>query len=319
MNTKIGLAILGLTMIVLVGTGCATDFTSSLTPEEAIDSFSFSVGTQLTIRPTVLGVGGFIVDLLGSDAEEREVELTTWEPGSGVGLSWSITTKEETEESKAAREAYDTTYAEVPIGEEIPDAPEPDYLEVVQEGNLSTNSLESGTTLLMPDLWIEGDAGSVDENLIWLSSAQYEELVSTRSTTLSFGLFDESLAKIEDVGGTLQGYIDQVASLFDSDDASGVEEEVEETVETEGVDLTKVEASGDWGSYSLKVDGVRLTVRTIEAKNNFGSVTVLANPDNPLVLEVKLTPLAQGNLEVLTPGGFAEGFTGYEITEIKTK
>jgi hypothetical protein len=306
-------------MLVLVGTGCSTEFTSSLTAEEATDQLVFDVGTQVTVRPTIMGVGGMIVGWLGADSDEREVVLTEWVPGESVGLSWSITTEVETEESVAAREAHDTTYAEMPIGEDIPDAPEPEYSDVVQEGTVSTKALDDGATLLMPDMWTQGSAGEVAETLIWLSSAQYEELTSTRKTTLSFGLFDESLAKVEEVGGKLQGYIDQIASIFDDKDATVTEEEVEEEVEIDDDDLTTIEASGDWGSYSLSIDGIRTSVRTIEASNSFGSVTILASPENPIVLEVQLTPLAQGNLEVLTPGGFVDGFAGYEISEITTK
>ena len=306
-------------MLVLVGTGCSTEFTSSLTAEEATDQLVFDVGTQVTVRPTIMGVGGMIVGWLGADSDEREVVLTEWVPGESVGLSWSITTEVETEESVAAREAHDTTYAEMPIGEDIPDAPEPEYSDVVQEGTVSTKALDDGATLLMPDMWTQGSGGEVAENLIWLSSGKYEELTSTRKTTLSFGLFDESLAKVEEVGGKLQGYIDQIASIFDDKDATVTEEEVEEEVEIDDDDLTTIEASGDWGSYSLSIDGIRTSVRTIEASNSFGSVTILASPENPIVLEVQLTPLAQGNLEVLTPGGFVDGFAGYEISEITTK
>jgi len=308
-------------MLVLVGTGCSTEFTSSLTAEEATDQLVFDVGTQVTVRPTVMGVGGMIVGWLGADSEEREVVLTQWTPGEGAGLSWSITTQVETDESIAARQAHETTYAEMPIGEEIPDAPDVKYVDVVQEGTVSTKALGDGTKLLMPDMWTEGGAGEVEETLIWLSRAQYDELSSTRKTTLSFGLFDESLAKVEEVGGKLQGYIDQIVSIFDDKDATVTEGEdvEEEIVETDGADLTTVEASGDWGTYSLSIDGIRTTVRTIEAENSFGSVTVLASPENPIVLEVQLTPLAQGNLEVLTPGGFVEGFAGYEVSAITTK
>ncbi len=306
-------------MLILVGTGCSTEFTSSLTAEEATDQLVFDVGTQVRVRPTIMGVGGIMVGWLGADSEEREVTLTEWAPGEGAALSWSITTQVETAESVSARQTHESAYAEVPVGEDIPDAPDLEYEDVVQEGTVSTRALSTGTTLLMPDMWIEGSAGEVEETLIWLSRAQYDELSSTRKTTLSFGLFDESLAKVEEVGGKIQGYIDQIASIFDDKDEDSEEGVEEEVVEAEGDDLTTIEASGDWGTYSLSIDGIRTTVRTIEAENSFGSIKVLASPENPIVLEVQLTPLAQGNLEVLTPGGFVEGFAGYEVSTITTK
>ena len=64
---------------------------------------------------------------------------------------------------------------------------------------------------------------------------------------------------------------------------------------------------------------MRTTVRVIEAKNAFASYKILANVDNPLILEIQLTPLSQGNLELLSKNGISEGFGGYEITQINKK
>ena len=307
-----GRVALGLSALVLFGAGCAAQVTSTLTAEEAAQMLSFASGAEVVLQPTVLGVGGQIVDWLGAESDERVVKVESWTVGESADLSWSITTQEETEASAAAREAHEAQYAETPIGEEIPDAPEVEYQDVVVEGTISTSALDDGDRLLLPSLWTEGEAGEVEETLIWLSRVQYDELVNTRKTTLSFGLFDESLAQIEDVADQVQSYIDQLATLIPGDTDEGAEEEVEE-------DLLDLEASGDWGEYTVTIDGVVSSVRVIEAKNRFGSLRILANAENPLVLEVQLTPFAQGNLETLTPDGFVEGFAGYEVTEIRTK
>jgi hypothetical protein len=41
-------------------------------------------------------------------------------------------------------------------------------------------------------------------------------------------------------------------------------------------------------------NGDKVRVQTIEAENKFASYTVLANPDNPLILEVELKAWAYG-------------------------
>jgi hypothetical protein len=297
----------------LLGFGCAGSTVSDLTPEEASVSLGLAAGSEIVVRPTVLGLGGKIVDIFGGESDERLITITQWTPGTSVGVSWSITTDVETAASVAAREAYDAEYGQTAVGEEVPDAPEPVYEDTIKSGNLSSASLADATMLRLPELWSEGDAGVSETSLIWISRAQYDELVSTRSTQLSLGLFDESLMQVEEVTSSLTEYVEKIKSLWPGET---VEEAVQEQTTS---DLLTVEAQSDWGAYTLLVDGTRTTVQTIEAKNAFANYTILANPENPLILELRLTPLSQGNLEVLSPSGFIEGFGGYEVSQINLK
>lgn len=307
---------IALASILLLGAGCATTQVSNLSPEEASLSLSLSVGDEIVMRTTVLGLGGQLVNLLGGESVDRVISVTNASLPDAVGIDWSITEKVETEASRAAREAYDEQYAETPIGVEIPDSPSVYYEERVTSGSVSSSSMKGARKLLLPDMWPEGEAGNrSDVSLIWLSSDQYGDLVNTRKTELSLGLFDESLQQYENIGETVETYWDQVTSFVSQitgEDASTVA--VEEVVSDDNV--ITIEAEGDWGTYTLMVDGVRTSVRTIEAKNNFGNYTILANESNPLILELSLTPLAEGSLEGLNPSNLAEGFSGYEISEI---
>jgi hypothetical protein len=217
----------------------------------------------------------------------------------------------ETVASTAEREAYEAEYGETAIGEDIPEAPAPEYEEVTQTGTISSTTLANATTLQLPELWSEGDAGVSDTSLIWISQSQYDELVSTRSTQLSLGLFDESLMQVEEVTTSLTDYLDKIKNLWPGETPPELEQE-----ESATSGLLTVQAESDWGEYTLLVDDVRTTVQTIEARNAFANYTILANPDNPLILELRLTPLSQGNLEVLSPSGFVEGFGGYEVSAI---
>ena len=298
-------------ILVLFGFGCSTTTTSDLTAEEASAALDLVVESGIVLRPTVLGLGGKIVDLFGGDADARTISVVEWTPGSSVSLSWSIITQTETAASIAAREAYETEYGETAVGEDVPEAPEPEYEDAIKSGTLSSSSLASATTLMLPELWAEGAGGASDTSLVWIGRAQYDELVSTRSTRLSVGLFDESLMQVEEVTAELTSYLDRIKSLW-----PGEITETQAPAETQTDDLLTVEADADWGVYTLLVDGMRTTVQTIEASNAFATYTILANPENPLILELRLSPLSQGNLEVLSPSGFIEGFGGYEVSEI---
>lgn len=301
-------------LILLLGFGCSGSAVSDLTAEQAAASLDLAVESQIVLRPTVLGLGGKIVDVLGGDADQRTVTITEWTPSTSVSLTWNITTQTETAASVAAREAYASEYGETAIGEDVPDAPEPEYEDTVKSGMLASSVLSDAGTLQLPELWSEGDGGTTSTSLIWIGKAQYDELVATRSTKLSLGLFDESLMQVEEVTSKLTSYLDRIKNLW-----PGETIETETPAETDADDLLTVEAKSDWGEYMLLVDGTRTTVQTIEASNAFATYTILANQDNPLILELRLTPLSQGNLEVLSPSGFIEGFGGYEVSEINSK
>lgn len=300
--------------LVLLGSGCATVKVSSLTPEQAAASIVLSIGDEMIVQPTVLGVGGSVVGWLGADEEERTVTITDWVAGQKVSLDWSIATQVETTESIAAREAYEQTYVSSPVGVEIPSEPEPVYEDQLVTGSITSESLASADILALPEAWPEGDGGVSTSSLIWLSRSHYDELVNTRSTIVSLGLFDESLMRVEDATNQLSSIVDKLSGILDLI-LDGQEAAVEAEEHTES--LLTLEADPKWGEYTLLVNGVQTKVRAVKAKNVFASYTILANANNPLILDIQLTPLSQGNLELLSTGGFVEGFGGYEVTEIK--
>jgi hypothetical protein len=297
---------------VLLGAGCSRTPVSNLTPEQAAHETTLQNGSEIVLRPTVLGLGGGIVKLVGGQTDERIVTISEWVPGVSASLGWTITSSVETEESVAAREAYDEQYSQSPVGVEIPDPPKREYKDVTQEGVIGTDLLESATVLGLPETWPVGDGGSVETSLLWLSKTQYEELVNTRSTELSLGLFDESFVKIEEATSRIGSLVEWIKNVLPLS-----EDEAQEVVEDPDSSLLTIKADSDWGTFSLLADNVRTTVQTIEAENKFASFSILANPNNPLILELRLTPLARGSLDVLSAEGFVEGFGGYEVVRIK--
>lgn len=301
--------------LVTVGVGCVSSPVSDLTPEQATASLSLAIGSEIQLRPTVFGIGGRIVAWMSDEAEERVITITQWVPGEKVGLSWSVTKLIETAESQAAREAYETQYAQSPVGVEIPDAPEPAYEEQMVSGAIASHSMNDADTLLLPSQWPEDDGGVVPESLIWLSKTTYDELVNTRSTSVSLGLFDESLMRVEEATSQFKSFIDKASDLIAPLIGGGEGETSDEEAVLED-ELTMVKAESDWGEYTLYVDGVRTSVRVVNASNAFASYAILANPENPLILEIQLTPLSRGHLDLLSASGLAEGFGGYEVISL---
>lgn len=305
---------LAIISLLFLGVGCVAATVSSLTPEQAAASLTLLAGNEIIVQPTVLGVGGSVVGWLGADEDERRITITDWIAREKVSLDWSIATQVETAESVAAREAYEQAYASSPVGLEIPPEPGPVYEDQIVSGSIASESLDSADKLGLPESWAEGDGGISTSSLIWLSGSHYDELVSTRSTVVSLGLFDESLMRVEDATSQITSVVDRLSGLLDP--ILGKQEstvEVEEDTES----LLTLEADPQWGEYTLLVDGVQTNVRVVKAKNAFASYKILANPENPLILEIQLTPFSQGNLELLSSDGFAKGFGGYEVTEIK--
>ncbi|MBI4592167.1 hypothetical protein HY733_01850 [Candidatus Uhrbacteria bacterium] len=307
--------VVSLVSLTFIGAGCAATDVSSLNPEEAAASLLFAVGNEIVVQPTILGVGGSVVDWFGGEEEERTITLNAWTAGESVNFSWSIATQVETQSSIEARTAYDLQYATSPVGVEISIKPEAQYEEKIVTGSIASESMMDADTLMLPEAWPEGEGGISTSSLIWLSRTHYDELVNTRTTKVSLGLFDESLMQVEEATSKLQSIVDGVAGLIEPLIGS---ELTSETEDTETDSLLALEADPQWGEYTLLVDGVKTSVRVVEAYNAFASYKILANPDNPLILEIQLTPLSQGNLELLSKDGISEGFGGYEVTQISS-
>lgn len=303
-NTR---ALISVTLIsfVFFGTGCSSG-SKHISEEDLLrttESLTLNNHSTMILNQTVFGLDGVVVNLLGGQSEDRKVSITDWLSGDRVALAWSIDTKAETQDSLSTRVLYDEKYTDAPIGTEIPKKPEQQFEQRTISGNLSSESLIDAQSILLPALWPANDTVlDSDGSLIWLSTKQYDELLNKRKTVLNLGLFDESIADAIAISDKLQNFVNSIKK-----DAATVKDSDE---------LLSVTADQDFGTFTLLVNGNTETVRTIEAHNWFGRYSILANRDNPLILEVFLSPTSKGSINIFSKQNLLDAFAGYKVTEI---
>lgn len=288
-------------LLTLGGFGCSSSTTpTDTTTKDAAEAIDFQPGSTITLKQTVFGLGGVFAETVsGDELAEYIISISSFTPATNGVFTWSGTTKQETATSIAAREAYAVTNH--PIGDATR-APETVYETITKTGSYTTTALVEAYNVLLPAYWTDGEQSFSDNSLIWLSKKQYDDLVNTKTTTLSLGLFDTKLADLVGITDTVQNAINTLQQK--ADQASKSE------------DIYKLTADNNWQTFSLTVDGVEKTVRVIGASNWFGSYLILANADNPLFLKATLNPFALGSLDLSSP---LSSFLGYEVTEIKLK
>jgi hypothetical protein len=288
-------------VFILAGVGC--NLPGQVSPEERAENaeaLDLRGGSSFVLRGTLMGFGGAVSEEIGSDVGRRTIVVESYSAGQSADLSYTLRVRRETEASKLARENYNASLDG--IADTAPPVPQREYEEVDIAGSLATNSLDNATSIFLPAYWSEGDSGIVDDNsLLWLSTAQYDELVSVRESSLSIGLFDGALRALE--------LADNVSNAINR-----LQGEAEQASRYK--DIYKLEAQPEFGKARMVVGGKAQWVRTIQATNWFGTYTILANRDNPLILKVTLNPLSFGTLSLISPTKILDAFLGYEIVEV---
>jgi hypothetical protein len=285
----------------LAGAGCVPILPTP-TPDQAAASIDAKPGLRLTIDESAFGFGGALLGALGQSST-RSVTIDAWD-GKKASVSWEKSFEQETAASVKARAAFDAL-PPTPVGQPAPTPPKKETETVTLKGTVATDALADGTSLLLPTAWTQGDEpAQAGKTLLWLSKAQYQQLVDTRKAKIDLGLFDSDLSGAMSAVQGFQTFLDWV-NHKQSDPA-------------QRQPLDVMSADENWGSYALTVDGVSQTVRTVEAGNAFARISVLANPDDPLVLQVRVTPAAYGPDALLAPASAFAKALGYEVTEIKT-
>lgn len=292
--STIGLA---LALLVTLGAGCSVPELPnwSIFPKEVpATDIDLSNKHRVQLEQTSLNP----LDKLAKQPT-RYVSITEWLPNDRVAFDWSETYDRETAASIEARtEAGRATG----VGEEsnVPDAV---FETISLKGSLKSDALDDGQRILLPSEWEqnEHDLTGGPNTVIWLSKAQYDELADARHTHLSIGLFDAGLQTAANAAEAVKGFI----AKLQGDDGAAVSD----------LDVTEIVADAEWGTYSLKWQGDNVKVQTIQAENKFASYTILANPENPLILEVELKAWAYGT-EALGVLSDDLEISGYAVTAI---
>ena len=282
-------------LLILAGAGCNVPFIASDLASEDLD---LAGGSTITLKQTYLGF-----NIPGSDTPEKVVTLNEWSPGMSAALTWTQTEQRETEASVAARAA--ATNSPVGSGVKVPD---PVYEDLVTKGTIKTDALASASRVSLPAAWSASDVDLTgkENSIIWLSTAQYIELTSTRSTHVAIGAVDNTLGNLQNITQEIR---DAIASFQGQQPA--------ETADSTD-DLTTITANADWGSRTLIYNGQKVKVKTVEAENKFAHYSILANPDNPIILKVDLHPWALSS-SLLQTMNVLEALAGYDVKEISTK
>ncbi len=288
-------------LLPLLGAGCTDSLPflgGSKAAEFPAEDIDLAAGSTISIDQTWLGVNVPKKD----DYGKKVVTIDDWKTSDSAKLSWSMRDYRETANSKIARE---NAMKNVGVGEKA-DVPEPVYEDVTLQGKLSTDALDNAERILLPSYWPEKDydVRGQEDSLIWLSKAQYDELSSTRKSHIQLGLFDSTLQGILDFTDTTKAILGKLQGKIADD--------------TSKKDFTELNAAADWGMYTMTVNGVEAQVKTVEASNAFAHYTILANPDNPLILSVSLRPWALGPSMFLS---FAElkALVGYKVSSVEIK
>lgn len=268
-----------------------------LAPAEASKKINFVPGSQIEMRQTYMGLGAKLADKLSGDSKDgvRIITLERFAPMQYANLKWKLSRSVETVASIRARQAYERNGSR---GTPPQTATE---MQTVN-GGLQNIDFTSTHKLYPPAYWPTENIPAKSTSGIWVSNEVYEQLVRTKNATIYFGITDEFLFGALKTAKQFSNAIDALKG---------------ETKKVEGktdVDLTQAEA--ELAEWPLSVNGKDIKVQVIKARNWFGEIVVLNNPQNPLILKMTFNPVTKGLINVISGDGFLPSLLGYEVTRL---
>jgi hypothetical protein len=248
-------------------------------------------GSSFLIQQEAIAFEGKF-DLVEPKQNKRRVTLASFQPGVSTNIDWEWNQLVLTDEAKSALKAYED-------GGKQGDAPKPSYGQIQGGGTLSDIGLKSHD-LSLPAEWDVGDR--VDRaGTLFVSGDVYQELSRTGYSTV---FIDVANAARMAVGGdeAQNAFLKEIADRAKSLDGK-----------TE-VDLMKAEPGRV--DYPVKINGMDSTVKAIKAKNWYGEILVLDDPQNPLVLRFDFNPDLEGIKASEHDVKVLKGLLSYSVTEI---
>lgn len=287
----------------LLGAGCEPPKPATPSGPDVTASLELATGDSLELSHTVLGIGGKLARTLTEAWKgTRTVRLDSFESGKAAAIAWDTTIERETEASKKARATFQVNKAKGAASSTTV-LPEPVMERVSTNGTITGINLATAHAVTSPPFWKEGAMNLVgDSSAIWLSSDAFMELSKANKTTLNLGFLDSSAARIL----SNMKEVKSIIALLKK----------ETTKIEDRQDPTLLTRDGDLVTVPLLVNGKEVHVQAIKAHNLFGSITVLNNPANPLVLELSFNPLLAGAAELASKDQAIAGLFGYQVTSI---
>lgn len=296
LSTSVSLRIVcGALLLTLVGAGCArssstangdpspssqSTTTSSpvfeqLAPADAARQLNLVVGNAILLHQSFSGGAQSLVSKWGWGKEaDYTVIVKKFAPGYFADVAWS-------RKMMVPRPANHPGSAK--------------EIERQLTGTVTGGVLQTSHDLYLPTLWNEGDHPAFGSSLLWLSTEEYENFAKTNVSTFRFGFFEKNLTSAVKPNAEFQKLLTEL-------DAETKKPGVKD------VALTMAELPSEW---PLKINGKDVRVEVRKAKNWFGEIVFLNNPQNPLVLQV--------TLDKKLLGGKLDGLFDYTVTEIRTE
>jgi hypothetical protein len=304
-NKRVIFAISVLFLAVVFGAGCwkkeaaappadNEDSFASMDAEQAARAVTFKNGSYLVILQTGVAFEGRFYT--GDSAKStRYAELSMFGPGRAAELIWQLEELIETDESMEARAAFKR-------GEHEEGAEEPvrKYGQIITSGKLSAIDLDKSHELSLPVRW-KPEEDKANSAAIWASADVFSELSRTRNSTVYLDAIDSASQAVsgdEKLESAISALRDHIRSISDRTD----------------VDFMKV--GGDAVDWPLTVNGERVNVRAIKARNWFGEIVVLDNPGNPLILKFEFNPNVEGMEAGSEEMNILRGLLGFEVAEV---
>ncbi|OGL74191.1 hypothetical protein A3E39_01595 [Candidatus Uhrbacteria bacterium RIFCSPHIGHO2_12_FULL_60_25] len=263
-----------------------------MSPKDAARAIRFKQGSSFEIHQGALLVQGQWVE--GDPAlSQRVVTLNSFVPNRTAETQWTLQQKVLTDEYKKALEDFQKGATST--------EPRPSYGLLVTAGSMKGILLNDTHKLFFPVLWPEGEAAR-SSSAVWVSEPVYQELTRTRNSTVYLNFADEL----------------QLLALGNADVATSLNVMLKQGDDVSArVDLDLMKAEGDVGEATIQVNGKEVKVQVIKARNWYGEMTVLDNPENPLILKFILNPPVSGDAAEASKGmSLLKGLLSFEITRI---
>lgn len=246
-------------------------------------------GLRLTIAPNLPEVRPDDVP----EMTRRSAEVLVLEAGR-MSLRWSGRVRRESAVSAERRVQWLRARTAAKSGAEPPPPEAPLFEEALVSGTLDFPDFVRSRALLLPGLWPEGRAQMRGSSGLWLGEEALQEVLGAHRARLPF-----------------------VKGLALRDPAAALLDRAAEMVREH-----EAESADEWkllperGRCRLVVNGVAGEVATVKLASWFGTLEVIPQMENPLVVSVDPAPRSPALLPLFAPARVLRLLLSYRVTAL---